>query len=81
MYVGGIVRLVRPAVSEDTVLAVAYLKQEIDAGRIVGLAWVAIHPGQYYSVDFAGEARKLPTFTRGMVEALSDQLAKLDLPK
>lgn len=67
----------RSPVSADTARAVDYLKQEITAGRIVGLAWVAIHPGQEYTVDFAGEARRVPTFARGTLNDLDDQLAHL----
>jgi hypothetical protein len=77
---GSVVSLVPMAISEDTARAIAYLQQEVAAGRIVGLAWTAIHPGHEYSVDVAGEAKTLPAFTRGTVGALDDQLAKLKGP-
>lgn len=72
-----VVGLVRPRVSAETLRAVDYLRQEILAGRIVGLSWVAQRPGYQYEVDVAGEARTLPAFTQGTVIKLLKEIGKL----
>lgn len=72
-----VVELVRPRVSEETLRAVEYLRQEILAGRIVGLSWAAHLPGYHFEVDVAGEARTLPAFTQGAVLKLLDEIGKL----
>lgn len=74
---GEIVRLVPAGVSDETVKAIEYLLQEARAGRYVGLAWVAMRAGYLYDVDIAGETRRAPTFTRGMLRVLDDELAQI----
>jgi hypothetical protein len=59
------------------VQALEQLLQEARSGRLIGLAWVAMHPAYEYSVDVAGETRRCPTITRGMLLKLDDELAKL----
>lgn len=74
----GVLNLVPPAVSGDTVQALEYLLQEARAGRLVGLAWVCMIRGRLYEVDAAGEAKRLPTYARGLLRRLDDELAKID---
>lgn len=62
-------------ISADMLQAVEYLVQEIRAGRIIGLAWVALRPGREYEADAAGEARREPAYTQGLILKL---LHKLD---
>lgn len=47
---------------------------EARAGDLVGLAFVAVYHGYDYTADIAGEARRNPTFTRGMLLRLDEQL-------
>jgi hypothetical protein len=56
---GQVVQLVQPPkVSKSLLDALAFLRQEVAAGRIVGLAWTAFHPGkQNFSIDFEGAVR------------------------
>lgn len=72
--------LVPPKVSADTIELLAFLLQEAHAGRVIGVAFVAMHKAYEYSVDVAGEAKTVPTLTRGMVAALDDQLARIVHP-
>lgn len=62
-------------VSADMLQAGEYLAQEIRAGRIIGLAWVALKPGREYEADCAGEARREPAYTQGLILKL---LHKID---
>ncbi len=72
-----VLHLVRPTSSADIVQALEELLRDARRGQLVGLAWVAMHPGYEYSVDIAGETRRCPTFTRGLLLKLDDELAKL----
>ena len=57
--------------------ALEYLIQEARAGRVVGLAWLAMHKTFDYSVDIAGETKRSPTLTRGMLHLLDDELSAI----
>jgi hypothetical protein len=70
-------RLARDLVSTDCVEALEYLLHEARAGRVVGVAWVAMHKTFDYSVDIAGETRRSPTLTRGMLHLLDDELSAI----
>lgn len=79
--VGEIVRLVRPAVSEDTVTALDILRAEALAKAgivdetLIGLAYVAIYRGGKYVCDIAGDAKNRPAYTLGLVRLLDHKLA------
>lgn len=77
MQGGKVVRLVRPAVSREAVEELEHLLREAKAGRVIGLAYVAMHKAYDYSVDIAGETRRSPTLTRGMLLLLDEELAKI----
>lgn len=67
-------RLATDHVSDDTIAALKELLAHAKAGQIIGLAFVAMYKGRRYITNTAGEAKRNPTFTRGMVAALDDQL-------
>lgn len=71
---GKVVRLVPSAISQDTIAALEDLLTEARAGRVVGLAYVAMHKVYDYTVDVAGECKSTPTHTRGMLLTLDDEL-------
>lgn len=77
---GDVVSLIRPTVSEDTVMALEILLAEARAGQLVGIAYVGIYPARAYVVDMAGEAKKAPIFTLGTVVILEDQIARFINP-
>jgi hypothetical protein len=66
--------------SEETVQTLRYLLEEAVAGRVTGMAFVAIHAGQDYSTGIVGHAKAIPTLTRGMVKMLDDEVAALLYP-
>ena len=51
--------------------------EDARAGRLIGLALVAMYTQREYIVDVAGEAKRNPTYTRGMLALLDDELAKI----
>lgn len=65
---------------------IACLQALLDRARsgtnpVVGIAFVAMVNHREYFVDIAGETRRSPTFTRGMLHLLDDQLARLIDPR
>lgn len=66
-------------VPERTPPDVAELLEELceqaKRGDLIGIAFCAMYRRREYVVDTAGECRRNPTFTRGMVRALDDRLA------
>lgn len=63
--------------SDETVRALKALLTEAMGGRLIGIAYVAMHGHRSYSVGIEGETRKSPTFTRGMLHVLDDELAAI----
>jgi len=69
-------RLVPDTISDDTIEALRQLLKDAESGQIIGIAFVAMHRKRIYIANSAGEAKRNPTFTRGMLAALDDQLAE-----
>jgi hypothetical protein len=59
----------------DTIECLELLLRRARRGEIIGLAYAAMLKKRAYIVDIAGVAHSSPTFARGMVAALDDQLA------
>lgn len=73
-------RLVSPGPAPTCAATIAQLEHLLDearAGRIVGLAVVATSRQRSYSVEATGLMRDDPTFARGAVAALDDELREL----
>jgi len=68
-------RLVRDAISHDTVECLTELLEMARLGDLTGLAFCATLKGKRYLVNTAGYAYQNPTFTRGMLCALDDELS------
>ena len=66
--------LIPDTVSHDTVECLETLLDAAKQGEIIGVAFVAQLKQRGYIVNTAGEAHRNPTFARGMVAALDDQL-------
>jgi hypothetical protein len=64
--------LVGPRIDRETLEALEQLVADAKAGRIVGLAYVALHAGTDYSGDVVGRAKAHPIFTLGVCRALAD---------
>jgi len=70
-----VLTLVPDYVSEDTVDCLQQLLHLARRGEVIGLAICAVLTQRRYFVDTAGVADDSPTFARGMIAALDDQLA------
>ncbi len=67
--------LIPDSVSTDTVECLELLLHRARRGEITGLAYCAMLKRRAFIVNTAGTAHESPTFARGMVAALDDQLA------
>lgn len=72
-----ILHLVLPKVSPTTVEVLKLLLAEAQAGRIVGLAYVAMHSQNEHTSDVVGLSCQCPSLTRGVLKQLDDELADL----
>lgn len=68
--------LVPDSVSTDTVECLKLLLARARKGEVIGLAYCAVLKQRAYIVNAAGLAHESPTFARGMVAALDDQLSE-----
>lgn len=74
---GKVLDLVRPQLSTSTVEALTYLLREAQEGKITGLAFVAMRPGQALESDATGTALGFPILTRVALKELDDKLTKV----
>lgn len=70
-------RLVSDDTPHETIEALEMLLAQARAGKILGVAYVAMRKRREYVGEATGEAYRSPTFARGMVAALDDYLAEL----
>jgi hypothetical protein len=70
-------RLVPDNVSRDVVEALETLLEGARRGDVTGIAFACTLRKQRYITNVAGHCHRNPTFARGMVAFLSDQLARL----
>lgn len=69
-------RLVPDTISGDTVRALQQLLAAARRGEVIGIAYVAMYKRREFIANAAGEAKRSPVFTRGMVACLDDALAR-----
>lgn len=55
-----------------------YLLHEAKAGRIAGIAYVAMHKVNDYTLDATGTMLLFSALTRGMLLELDDELSKIE---
>lgn len=63
-------------VSRDTIACLRELLKRAENGEVIGVAYAAMYKHRKYTVNACGEADRNPTFARGMVAALGDELAQ-----
>ena len=68
-------QIVHPAIDSETVETLERLLADAKIGRVVGLAYVALHNGPDYSAEIVGEAAAHPLLARGIASALADSVA------
>lgn len=69
-------RLVPDNLSTETTEALTQMLELARRGELIGLAFAGILKRRGYFVNTAGEAHRNPTFARGCVSALDDELGK-----
>ncbi len=69
--------LVRDQVSRDLQQTCEQLLTAVLGGQITGLAFACTLRGKRYFVNVSGALAKDPTFARGCVAALDDELARM----
>ena len=69
-------RLVPDTISDDTIEALQELLADAKAGKAIGIGFVVMYRGRQFIANAAGEAKRSPVFTRGMVAPLDDKLAR-----
>ena len=70
-------QLVHDTISRDVVKALETLLAYARRGELTGLAFGATFKKMRYITNVAGVCAKNPTFTRGMLGALDDELAAI----
>lgn len=68
-------KLVQDSISRDTVEALETLLAAAKEGDVTGIAYACTLKRQRYLTNVAGHCFRNPTFARGMVGALVDELA------
>lgn len=67
--------LVPDNVSHDTIECLEMLLDQARRGEVIGIAYAVMLKKRAYITNTAGEAHRNPTFSRGMLATLDDQLA------
>lgn len=67
--------LIPDYVSHDTLRALEQLGDGVRRGEVIGIAYAAALKRRAYIVNACGECHRNPTWTRGLIAALDDQLA------
>lgn len=72
------IELVPMKMSRDTIACLEQLLQGAKDGQITGIAFAAtLKGGLKYITDASGECYRRPTFARGAIATLSDELGDL----
>lgn len=66
--------LIRDNISRDTVQALEALLHMAQEGTVTGIAFAVMLKRRKFFVNVAGEAYRDPTFARGAILALDDEL-------
>lgn len=67
-------REVLPPVDADTVECLERLLSEARAGKVIGLAFVALMPKRNFIVHTTGVVHQEPVYTRGVLRELDDMI-------
>ena len=68
-------RLIPDNLSTDSIECLEQLLHYARKGEVIGIAFAVMLKRRGYVVNTAGEAHRNPTFARGMVAALDDELS------
>lgn len=69
------VRYVPSQISQDTVECLTALLEQAKRGEVLGMVAGVVLKRSRYSVHLAGEAKRNPTYARGIIAVLDDRAA------
>lgn len=69
--------LIPDSISHDTKICLEQLFSDAKAGDVIGIAYAVMYRGRHYIVNTAGELHRNPTFARGAVAVLDDELSRM----
>ena len=69
--------LVPGTASHETIECLRRLFDDATAGKVIGIAYVAMYQGRTFVAHACGEAHRSPVFTRGMLRSLDEQLGEI----
>jgi hypothetical protein len=64
-------------VDQGCVDALAEMLAAAKSGEVIGIAYAVMYRGRHFVVNTAGELHRNPTFARGAVAALDDELRRM----
>lgn len=70
-------QLLHDSISRDALEAASTIKEGVESGDVVGLVFGLQLRGRRYVVNVAGQCARDPTFARGIVGAIEDELRAL----
>lgn len=73
---GGILILAGPRPDPETVALLSRLLADAQAGKVIGIAYVALHSQDEYSGDVVGQCLRSPLLSRGICRCLEDTIAR-----
>jgi hypothetical protein len=71
------IQLIHDTISRDTAEAAAVIKGLVDSGEVTGMFFGLRFRGGRYMVNVAGRCAADPTYARGMLGALEDELSRM----
>lgn len=70
-------RLIHPTISGDTLACAGHLLEGLESGEVTGAVIAILYRRKRYSIHVCGEAHDAPTYARGIVGAIEDELRDL----
>jgi hypothetical protein len=67
-------KVVKPPVDHDTVACLERLLGEAKAGKVIGLAFVALMPKRHFIKHTTGAVHQERVYTRGLLQELDDMI-------
>ena len=74
---GDVVEITTAMVSPETVAALESLLSQARTGQVIGIAYIAMHKANDFSIDYAGAVRQHPVVSIGASTILTDELVIL----
>jgi hypothetical protein len=74
---GEVIKLSPTTVSQETVDTLTSLLADARSGKVIGLTFVALHPGRRFEADCVGQSKTSVVFTLGALQCLESYIVAL----